>query len=112
MSFEKRLKEARLMNHLTQEELAKIVSVSKGAIGNYESGVSSPNEPILIKLMQALNVDANFLYQDYISVRTINVNSNEYDLLTAYRKADPGTQASIRKLLDIPDKKDIGQTAI
>lgn len=66
MSLGYRLKQARLRKNMTQETLAKVVGVSKGSIGNYESGVSSPNEPILIKLLEVLEIDANFLYQDFV----------------------------------------------
>lgn len=66
MSIGKRLKEARIMRKLTQEDLAKAVGVTKGAIGNYETEVSSPKEQILIRLMEVLQIDANYLYQDYI----------------------------------------------
>jgi len=66
MSIGQRLKEARLARQITQEDLAKMVGVTKGAIGNYETGVSSPKESILVKLMDVLGIDANFLYQDFI----------------------------------------------
>jgi len=66
MSIGKRLKEARIRRKMTQEDLAAAVGVTKGAIGNYETEVSSPKEAILIKLMEILQIDANYLYQDYI----------------------------------------------
>ena len=66
MSIGKRLKEARIRRKMTQEDLAAAVGVTKGALGNYETEVSSPKEAILIKLMEILQIDANFLYQDYI----------------------------------------------
>ena len=66
MSIGQRLKEARIACHMTQEDLAKKVGVTKGAIGNYETEVSSPKEQILIRLMEVLNIDANYLYQDFI----------------------------------------------
>ena len=66
MSIGQRLKEARLARQITQEDLAKMVGVTKGAIGNYETGVSSPKETILVKLMDVLGIDANYLYQDFI----------------------------------------------
>jgi transcriptional regulator with XRE-family HTH domain len=67
MSIGKRLKEARIMRKMTQEDLAAAAGVTKGAIGNYETEVSSPKEAILIKLMEVLQIDANYLYQDYIT---------------------------------------------
>ena len=88
---------------MTQEELAKSVGVTKGAIGNYESEVSSPKEPILIKLMQVLQVDANYLYQDYM--KTSELSSDEKRLLTAYRAADSRAKAdALRMLEDHPAK--------
>lgn len=66
MPFGSRLKQARLRKNMTQAQLAKEVGVTKGAIGNYESEVSSPKEDILIRLMEVLEVDANFLFQDLV----------------------------------------------
>lgn len=76
MSLGSRLKMARKAKRLTQKQLGDLVSVTGSAIGNYESGVSSPNEDILIRLMEILNIDANFLYADDI------VNSNDMYFLT------------------------------
>ena len=111
MPFEKRLKEARIRKNMTQEDLAKAVGVTKGAIGNYESGVSSPKESILIKLMEILEVDANYLYQDFI--RTTALTDDELRLLSAYRAADDRAQDdALRTLLDHPRKKSAEQSAI
>ena len=111
MPFEKRLKEARIRKNMTQEDLAKAVGVTKGAIGNYESGVSSPKETILIKLMEVLDVDANYLYQDFI--RTSALTDDELRLLSAYRAADDRAQEdALRTLLDHPRKKSVEPSAI
>ena len=48
MSFSMRLKQARESAGLTQLELAKKLGVTKSAIGNYENGVSSPKEAVLL----------------------------------------------------------------
>lgn len=64
MSIGSRIKELRIKNEITQEELAKIIGVTKGAIANYENGVSSPKIDLMYKLFDALNCDANYLYQD------------------------------------------------
>ena len=76
MSFGGRVKEARLRLNLTQLQLANMIGVTKGAIGNYENGTSHPKEPILIKLMEALKVDANFLFQDLVSTTEKETLSN------------------------------------
>lgn len=106
MSIGQRLKEARISQNITQEELASAIGVSKGAIGNYETEVSSPKESILIKLMEVLHVDANFLYQDYM-LSSHQLRDDEILMLTAYRNADSrAREDALKTLLDHPLKKD------
>lgn len=64
MSIGFRIKEARKSLGITQTTLAEKIGVTKGAIANYENEVSVPKVDLLYKLMQVLNVDANYLYQD------------------------------------------------
>lgn len=104
MPFGKRLKEARLALNMTQEDLAEAVGVTKGAIGNYESEVSSPKEPILIELMKVLGVDANYLYQDYMKSDQV-LTSTEHRIVKAYRAASPDTQAAVRNVLGVKEEK-------
>lgn len=87
MSLGSRLKMARKAKHLTQKQLGDLVSVTGSAIGNYESGVSSPNEDILIRLMEILNIDANFLYADDMvnSKDMYFLTPEEQQLLSAFR---------------------------
>jgi repressor LexA len=59
-----RIREAREREGLTQRELGQRVGVTPSAIANYENGVSHPKEAVLYRLMAALRVDANYLYQD------------------------------------------------
>ena len=77
MSIGSRLKLRREELGLTQTELAKLVGVSKGSIGNYESEISSPNENILIKLFSALDCDANYLYHDDINKSNDSISNTE-----------------------------------
>lgn len=67
MSFEGRLRQAREMAGLTQQDLAEKLGVTKNSISNYENGVSSPKWDILVKIFDVLRVDPNFLYQDDFS---------------------------------------------
>lgn len=108
MSIGSRIKQARLNLGISQEELAYSIGVTKGAIGNYETDVSCPKERILILLMHALNIDANYIYQDYIqsvdySVKQnckIDISEQERNLLLAYR-AHPDMQNAVNTLLGI-----------
>lgn len=64
MSFGTRLKEKREALGITQPELAKMLNVSKGAIGNWETDVNSPRATLLYDLFDILHCDANYLFQD------------------------------------------------
>lgn len=96
MGIGARIKEARLNAGLTQEELAKELEITKGAVANYETGVSSPKMNILYKIFDVLDVNANYLFQDEMSAET-----KDQILLEKYHNADEGTRNSIDKLLDI-----------
>ena len=64
MSLGTRLKKARLAKNYSQKQLGEMVGVTGSSIGNYENGYSAPLEDVLIRLMSALGVDANYLYAD------------------------------------------------
>ena len=64
MAVKDRLKEARIKNGLTQEELGVMIGVAKPTIAGYEKGSREPDMNRLNKLMSALSVDANYLFQD------------------------------------------------
>lgn len=64
MSFGARIKERRESLGLKQSELGAILGIQGSAISNYELGVSSPKADVLYKLFDALQCDANYLFQD------------------------------------------------
>ncbi|OLA69809.1 MAG: hypothetical protein BHW52_07000 [Ruminococcus sp. 37_24] len=105
MSIGSRIKQRREELGLTQPELAKLVGISKGSIGNYESNVSSPNEKILFKLFEILKCDANFLYQDDFQYNLMDENvahdSEETELLLNYRKLDEISKEVVNKVIAI-----------
>ena len=111
MSIGQRLKDARIARNMTQEDLATAVGVTKGAIGNYETEVSSPKETILIKLMDVLRVDANYLYQDFMD-NDNQLSKDELRLLSAYRSAEPAAQRIALQTLENNPKKDTKPSAI
>jgi transcriptional regulator with XRE-family HTH domain len=59
-TFSDRLKYARQLRGLTQQQLARMVGVSQSAIGSYESGQRRSTRA-LFKLAAALNVEAIWL---------------------------------------------------
>ncbi len=90
MGIGKRIKEARNNLNYTQEELARLVGVTKGAIANYENDTSHPKESIMYKLIEVLSVDANYLFQDVVNIsrETNDITSAEYDHIKKYRGLD------------------------
>lgn len=76
MTIGSRIKERRKELGLTQKELADKVGVQNSAIANYETGVSSPKEKVLYKLFEALDCDANYLFQDEYEKREEKDNRN------------------------------------
>ena len=90
MSIGSRIKEARINKKLTQEELALKIGVTKGAIANYENGVSTPKVDLIYKLFDVLECDANYLYQD--DMKALNndfiVTLPEQNLIMKYRNLD------------------------
>lgn len=100
MSIAARIKEARKRMSLTQEELANIIGVTKGAIANYENGVSTPKLDIMFSLMRALEIDANYLF-DYVPVGALKLSDHELNLIIAYR-SHPEMQAAVNTLLGLP----------
>lgn len=101
MKIGDRIKEARLRAGLTQEELAKMVGVTKGSIANYETGVSVPKVECLYPLMAALGVDANYVYGVTPDDGSMRVSPREKQLVIAYR-SHPDMQDAVDRLLQLP----------
>lgn len=85
-----RIKEAREIQGLTQIELGKLVGVTGSAITNYENETSHPKEPVMYKLIEALKVDANYLFQDCVKLpkETNDITLAEYNHIKKYRVLD------------------------
>lgn len=108
MSVGKRIKECRQQAGLTQEELAKLLGVSKGAIGNYESDISYPKIENMTKLFEILKTDANYLFQDEFNnemEEDVAHNSEEIKLLINYRKLDTISKEIVNKIIEMELKR-------
>lgn len=78
--------------NLTQNELAKITGISKGAISCYISGKYQPKLQNQLKIERALEIG----FANPLS----NLTPEEIELIYAYRE-HPELQAAIRRMLDI-----------
>lgn len=91
MGLSNRLKERREQLGLTQSEVASLLGITPGAIGNYENGVSTPKADILFKVFDALKCDANYLFQDEmknISGDDVATTQEMENIVKKYRDLD------------------------
>ena len=95
------IKKARLNAGLTQDQLAKKMGISKNTISGYENGVSMPKVEFLYPLMDALNVDANYIYGVDSTEVSMNLTLHECELISAYRSQQEAVQQSIDRILQI-----------
>ncbi len=56
-----RLKQLRLDKQLRQEQVARLVGVSKGAISAYETDIRQPSYEVLIRLANLYRVSVDYL---------------------------------------------------
>ena len=103
MSIGSRIKERRTELHITQEQLAAQIGVTKGAIANYENEVSTPKIGLMYRLFDALDCDANYLHQDNMKESTFDSVSTPEEfkkLIQKYRQLDPRGKSLVEAILD------------
>ena len=58
-----KIKERRLELKITQAQLSELTNIKTTTISNYENNISTPNEDNIYKLLDALQCDANYLFE-------------------------------------------------
>lgn len=76
------LRSAREERGLTQEALADAADVSKKYISNIERGKCNPSYDVLYRLVSALHISADILFEDLENASS----AEEEKLLTTYRR--------------------------
>ncbi len=111
--FSDRLAELRNKHGLSQKQLADILGVAQGSVGNWESGFRK-NPPIdtLIRIADYFKVSLDYLLDHDSSVRKNGgtIPADDLTLLIAFHHASPETQNNIRLLLrlpEVPEKPDV-----
>lgn len=61
MNFGEKLHQLRTDNHLTQQDVANRLGMTKSNISYYESGIKTPPSDILIKLANIFHVSTDYL---------------------------------------------------
>ena len=99
MSIGSRIKELRELNGISRNEFASMLGVT---VSNYENDVSSPKEPILFKIIESLNCDANYIFQDSVKIKTQqnDVTLAEYEHIKKYRGLDDHGKEIVDYALD------------
>lgn len=77
-AFSDKLREARLLCKLTQEELGALTGVTKRAILAYETEGVRPRRNVLLRLAEALRVSADYLGSDDIDDPTYGLEKSDY----------------------------------
>lgn len=99
MSFGEQLRRRREELGMSRDALAERLGVSRSAIGNYETGVSTPKEDVLLRMFDALKIDPNYLYRG--SFRHTFVCSNEEQrMVEKYRALPLSGRQAIHSVLD------------
>ena len=62
-----RIREARKHQGLTQDQLAERLDISVQFVGQIERGLKLPSMQVFIKLIEVLNVSADYLLRDAVS---------------------------------------------
>lgn len=61
MTLGQRIKELREEKELTQEELGKLISISKASLSKYEADIIQPNNETIVFLANFFNVSTDYL---------------------------------------------------
>lgn len=113
MSFQSRLLEARKRAGLTQAQIAERIGVAKSTYTGYEKGTSEPDMARSIRIMQVLDVDANYLWQDEMydsGIISDSPSEAESELLRSYRVLDPHSQKVVKAVLDLESERSASST--
>ena len=76
--FSEKVREARRLLNLTQEELGNLVGVSKRAVLAYETADVLPRRNVKLKLAEALRVSVDYLDKEEIEDPTYGLEKTEY----------------------------------
>ena len=77
--FGKILKKLRQNHNMTQEQLAKKIHMTKGAVSNYELGERTPPPDVLISIAKVFGVSVDYLLGMNDKKRTLDVSGLSND---------------------------------
>ena len=90
-----RLKELRVLNNKTQQEIAEKINITQFTYSNYETGKTQPTIEILIKLADFYDVTLDYLMKRPFANEFGYMSSEEKLLVTNFRKLSTYNQGKI-----------------
>ena len=99
--FAKRIRELRKSNGLTQEELGKLVNISKVSISFYESGARMPSLDTLTALCDVFKVDLEYLLGRFINATVKQAFTLKYYVSILVEEDNVYTKLRPRKIIGI-----------
>lgn len=100
-----KIKQYRLENGWTQQELGSKIGISKNAIGNYEKGIRSPKKDTMFDLANAFGISIDDLFPPIQK----DSSSNTLQIQTIYDQLEPPRQRKVityaEKLRDEQEKR-------
>ena len=100
MSFGQRLRSRRKDLGMSQGELAKALGVSLSAVSNYENGLNTMREDVLLRLFKVLDIDPNYLYQDSLPGNSFSCSVDEEALVRKYRSLHTAGPQAVHAVVD------------
>lgn len=76
-SVGEKLKELRVNCHMTQDDIAELLDMSRTSFSKYENGAANPPLNVLRKLSAIYNVPIEYLIHDEITSIRLNNEGNE-----------------------------------
>ena len=71
MKLGNKIRQMRSKSGLTQEQLAEKVDITLEYISQIERGLKTPSMQVFIKLVEVLDVSADYLLRDFVSTRNL-----------------------------------------
>lgn len=113
MKFPDILKSLRKKNNLNQQELAKVIGVSRSAIGMYESGQREPDFETMEAIADYFNVSMDYLHGKAEQKETPSTNSDEILSFALYgsdnKDITPGMLEDVRNFAQYIREKRKGE---
>lgn len=101
INFKDTLIRLRKSRGLTQEDLAKIIGVSRGAIANYEKGIREPSFEMLEKIADCFNVSMSELLNDDQASRLLLYYEKLRPLIEKAMELDDEDRAKLEERADM-----------